>query len=131
MPLPEAFRRRRERITVFQIKQYGGRYDGYFCYAYVKADPLPLQIFHHAGSRIQPECRASGKYDRLYALHCVERVQQVGFTRARRRTPYVYAADRAFFRDDNGNAGFCRCVFRLPDFQALYIQNISFHVFPS
>ena len=85
-------------------------------------DVVLFQPPHHAAGRVQPPRTATGQQNRVYPVHQVAGVQQIGLTRARRGTAHVHAAYCARAvrspRDDDRAARGTARVGEVADFNA-------------
>ena len=93
------------RIAEIQVVQDGRGYDGNNDRAKVKADSLFIQIAHHAGGRVQAERTAAREHHPVDLLHGVDRIQQVGLSRARSAAAHIHSGYRSLFTQNHGAAG--------------------------
>ena len=64
-----------------------------------------LQVADHAGGGIEAEGAPAGEHDGVDAVDEVDRIEEVGLARARRRAAHVDATDRAILGEHDGAAG--------------------------
>ena len=86
--------------------------------AKAEADAVLFQVPHGAGGRIETKGTSAREHDAMDLLDRIDRVQQIGLTRARRSATHVHAGDRAFTKEDRGASGGSARVSEVADFDA-------------
>ena len=107
------------RIADAKVEQDRGRHDRHARDADVEADVVFLEPADDAGRGVEAEGAAAGQHDRVDLFDRVDRRQQIGLARARRRAAHVHAGDRARFREHDRAAGRPLAQREVPDLDAV------------
>ena len=82
------------------------------------ADAALLEPAHDAAGGVETERAAAGEDDRVHLVDRVDRIEQLGLARARRRAAHVDSGDGAFAGDDHRAAGRPARVGEVADLEA-------------
>jgi hypothetical protein len=88
-----------------KVEEHRGRHDRHAGHPRVEPHAAFLEEPHHAGRRVEAERAPARQEDRVHLVDRVDRVEQIGLTRARRRSADVDAGDGAVLDQHDRAAG--------------------------